>query len=189
MLRATGYHSTAVDGVPFDEQSGRFANDGGRVTDPGSGELVARVYTTGWAKRGPSGVIGTNRTCAVETATALIDDYYEGRLPDPVGDKESFDALLTDRGVAIVDLVGVEAARQPREGRGQGHRPPAAQDHRPRRADPHRGRALTTQENAVPIKIIHIATGNVGRIALSQVIEDPRFELVGLVVSDPDEGR
>ncbi|WP_332642115.1 FAD-dependent oxidoreductase [Aeromicrobium sp.] len=105
VLRATGYHSTAVEGVPFDEQAGRFANDGGRVTDPGSGELVARVYTTGWAKRGPSGVIGTNRTCAVETATALIDDYYEGLLPEPGGDKESFDAMLIERGVAIVDLV------------------------------------------------------------------------------------
>ncbi|GAA3512724.1 FAD-dependent oxidoreductase [Aeromicrobium panaciterrae] len=105
ILRATGYRSTAVDGVPFDEESGRFANDGGRVTDPESGELVARVYTTGWAKRGPSGVIGTNRTCAVETATAVVDDYYEGRLADTVGDKDAFDALLTERGVAIVDLV------------------------------------------------------------------------------------
>lgn len=75
------------------------------MTDPESGALVELVYTTGLAKRGPSGVIGTNRTCAVETASALVDDYYEGRLPEAVGDKESFDALLTDRGVAIVDLV------------------------------------------------------------------------------------
>ncbi len=105
VLRATGYRSTAVEGVPFDEKSGRFANDGGRVIDPASGELVARVYTTGWAKRGPSGVIGTNRTCAAETVTALIDDYYEGLLPEPGGDKKSFDSLLTERGVVIVDLA------------------------------------------------------------------------------------
>lgn len=105
VLRATGYRSTAVDGVPFDEQAGRFAHDSGRVTDPASGDLVTATYATGWVKRGPTGVIGTNRTCAVETATALLDDYYEGRLPEPRGNKESFDALLTERGVAIVDLV------------------------------------------------------------------------------------
>lgn len=105
VIRATGYRSIAVDGVPFDEQAGRFAHDGGRVTDPESGIAVARTYATGWAKRGPSGVIGTNRTCAIETATALIDDYYEGRLAGPAGDQESFDALLADRGIAIVDLV------------------------------------------------------------------------------------
>lgn len=105
VLRATGYTSTAVAGVPFDEKAGRFAHDGGRVTDPASGVAVTGTYTTGWAKRGPSGVIGTNRACAIETATALIDDYYEGRLADPAGDTQSFDTLLAERGVAIVDLV------------------------------------------------------------------------------------
>ncbi len=106
VLRATGYTSTAVEGVPFDEQSGRFAHEVGRVHDPATGVAVVGTYTTGWAKRGPSGVIGTNRTCAVETATALLDDYYEGLLPDPSGGKEAFDTLLANNGVAIVDLVG-----------------------------------------------------------------------------------
>ncbi len=105
VLRATGYRSNAVDGLPFDEQAGRFAHEGGRVADPASGAPVPRTYTAGWAKRGPTGVIGTNRTCAVETVAALLDDYYDGRLPSPGGDKDSFDKLLTDRGVAIVDLV------------------------------------------------------------------------------------
>ncbi|MCW2798672.1 MAG: Ferredoxin--NADP+ reductase [Aeromicrobium sp.] len=106
VLRATGYRSTAVDGVPFDVQAGRFAHDGGRVIDPDSGAPVTGTYTTGWAKRGSTGVIGTNRTDAVETAAALLDDYVEGRLPDPRGDAESFDGLLAERQVTVIDLAG-----------------------------------------------------------------------------------
>ena len=106
VLRATGHRSTAVVGVPFAASVGRFANDGGRVIDPDSGAPVARTYTTGWAKRGSAGVIGTNRSDAVETAAALLDDYYEGRLPEPAGNAESFDALLADRLVVVIDLEG-----------------------------------------------------------------------------------
>jgi ferredoxin--NADP+ reductase len=93
-------------GVPFDEVAGRFASADGRVTDPQSGAIVARTYVAGWAKRGATGVIGTNRSCAVETASAVLDDYVDGRLPEQVADAASLDALLTGRGVAIVDLAG-----------------------------------------------------------------------------------
>jgi len=106
VLRATGYRTVPTAGVPFDEHAGRFAHDGGRVTDPDSGDVVARTYVVGWAKRGATGVIGTNRACAVETATAILDDYVDGRLPESVGDAATLDALLTERGIAIVDLAG-----------------------------------------------------------------------------------
>ena len=106
VLRATGYRTVPAAGVPFDESAGRFAHDDGRVTDPSSGDVVPRTYAVGWAKRGATGVIGTNRACAVETAAAILDDYVAGRLPEQVADASTFDALLAERGIAIVDLDG-----------------------------------------------------------------------------------
>jgi ferredoxin--NADP+ reductase len=106
VLRATGYRTVPTAGIPFDEQAGRFAHDGGRVRDPGSGEVVSRTYVVGWAKRGATGVIGTNRACAVETAQAIFDDYVDGRLPESVGDASTLDTLLAERGIATVDLDG-----------------------------------------------------------------------------------
>jgi len=105
VLRATGYRSVPTAGVPFDESAGRYAHADGRVTDPDSGAVISRTYVAGWAKRGATGVIGTNRSCAVETAAAILDDYVDGRLPEKVGDASTLDALLTERGVAIVDLA------------------------------------------------------------------------------------
>ncbi|WP_374999512.1 4Fe-4S binding protein [Aeromicrobium sp. CTD01-1L150] len=106
VLRATGHRSIPVGEVPFDTEAGRFTHDAGRVLDPRSGEPVPATYTTGWAKRGSTGVIGTNRTCAAETAATLLDDYRAGRLPDPEGDAASFDALLRERSTTFVDLAG-----------------------------------------------------------------------------------
>ncbi len=105
VLRATGYRSVPAAGVPFDQVAGRFAHTGGRVTDPESGAVVSHTYVAGWAKRGATGVIGTNRACAVETTAAILNDYVDGRLTEKVGDDSTFDALLTERGVAIVDLA------------------------------------------------------------------------------------
>lgn len=104
VLRATGYRTVPTAGVPFDEQAGRFAHHEGRVTDPVSGEVMPRTYAVGWAKRGATGVIGTNRACAVETAAAILDDYVAGHLPEQVGDAAALDALLSERGIAIIDL-------------------------------------------------------------------------------------
>jgi len=106
VLRATGYRTVPTAGVPFDEQAGRFAHLGGRVIDPASGDVVSRTYAVGWAKRGATGVIGTNRACAVETATAILDDYVDGRLPENVGDASMLDALLAERGITTVELDG-----------------------------------------------------------------------------------
>lgn len=97
VLRATGYRSVAIPGVPFDERAGRFTHEGGRVGE--------RTYVTGWAKRGASGVIGTNRACAVETAAAVLDDYVNGVLSGEIGDATTLDELLVGRGVGILDLA------------------------------------------------------------------------------------
>ena len=58
-------------------------NESGRVVDPESGEQVPGQYVVGWIKRGPSGVIGTNKKDALDTVTALLEDVAEGRVPEP----------------------------------------------------------------------------------------------------------
>ena len=63
-------------------------------------------YAAGWVKRGPSGVIGTNRKCAKETVTALLEDRDAGKLPEPSEDAEAFEALLHERRPELVDYEG-----------------------------------------------------------------------------------
>ena len=64
VLFATGYRGSAMVGVPFDEPTGTIPNDAGRVLEAASGQVVPRMYCTGWAKRGATGVIGSNRVCS-----------------------------------------------------------------------------------------------------------------------------
>ncbi|MEU6700680.1 FAD-dependent oxidoreductase [Pseudonocardia sp. NPDC046786] len=76
VVRAVGHRGRPVPGLPFDDGRGIVPNDAGRVEGrPGH-------YVVGWIKRGPSGGIGTNRTCAAETVGALLDDAVAGRLPE-----------------------------------------------------------------------------------------------------------
>ncbi|MER7949410.1 FAD-dependent oxidoreductase [Streptomyces sp. NPDC096079] len=77
VLRAIGYRARPVPGLPFDEATGTVPHERGRVA-PG-------VYVAGWIKRGPSGFIGTNKSCAQETVSALLDDLDAGLLTAPVG--------------------------------------------------------------------------------------------------------
>lgn len=69
VLRAVGYHGRPVTGLPYDETTGTVPHQGGRVR-PG-------VYVAGWVKRGPTGFIGTNKTCAQETVDRILDDLDE----------------------------------------------------------------------------------------------------------------
>ena len=105
VLRSIGYRGSPVPGLPFDERRATIHNDGGRVTFPETGEPMAGVYAAGWIKRGPSGVIGTNKKCAQETVTLLLEDLAAGRLADPAGSAEAFAALLAER---HADRIGYE---------------------------------------------------------------------------------
>lgn len=89
VLRSVGYRGVPLEGVPFDDRSGTIANDGGRVTG-GQGE-----YTAGWIKRGPSGVIGTNRKCAADTVSLLLEDVASGALRPRAGGRSELDAHLS----------------------------------------------------------------------------------------------
>jgi ferredoxin--NADP+ reductase len=109
VLRSIGYRGTRIPGVPFDERRATIHNEGGRVTREGTGEPLPGVYTAGWIKRGPSGVIGTNKKCAHETVDRLLEDLSVGRLPEPVTEPDQVLSAITARGVDIVDYVGWEA--------------------------------------------------------------------------------
>ncbi len=99
VLRAVGYRGRALPGVPFDARAHVIPNAAGRVLDE-SGAPLRGQYTTGWIKRGPSGVIGTNKACANETARELLDDVpHLARAVDP--DPVSVDRLLEARGVRV----------------------------------------------------------------------------------------
>ena len=73
LFRSIGYRGVPIAGVPFHESWGTILNDKGRVIDDND-NIVPQLYTAGWIKRGPSGIIGTNRACSVETVECLLQD-------------------------------------------------------------------------------------------------------------------
>jgi ferredoxin--NADP+ reductase len=105
VFRSVGYHGVGVPGVPFDERSGKMPNVEGRVLDE-SGAAIPGLYCAGWIKRGPTGVIGTNKKDATETVQHLLEDARVGRLPEREGG--SIDELLAERGVLVVTYAGWE---------------------------------------------------------------------------------
>lgn len=83
VFRSIGYRGLPIQGVPFHERWGVFLNEKGRVLNSESNEPVLGEYTAGWIKRGPSGVIGTNKPDAVETAECMLSDLAEGKTLAP----------------------------------------------------------------------------------------------------------
>ena len=110
VLRSIGYKGIATEGLPFDERRGMIPNEAGRVVDPEGGGHVAGQYVTGWIKRGPSGVIGTNKKDAQDTVDNLFEDLEAGRLPEPPkADRAAIKALLRDKRPDHVSYEGWEA--------------------------------------------------------------------------------
>ena len=94
--------------MPHDARNGVIPNKQGRVVDDNEHPIPGQ-YVVGWIKRGPSGVIGTNKKDAQETVDNLLADAAENLLPDATGDLESLPALLRDRDVDFVEFDGWEA--------------------------------------------------------------------------------
>ncbi|WP_280424700.1 FAD-dependent oxidoreductase [Nocardia carnea] len=109
VLRSVGYRGEPITGVPFDESRGLIPNRAGRVVDPVAASPITGAYTTGWIKRGPSGVIGTNKKCAQETISGLLEDYDAGRLPEPAHDAEAMETLLHRRRPLALDYQDWQA--------------------------------------------------------------------------------
>lgn len=109
IVTSIGYRGKPVAGLPFDESTGVVPNDGGRVIDPAGGRPVTGSYVAGWIKRGPTGFIGTNKSCAMQTVSRLVDDFNDGLLTDPVGRRGDLHALVCDRRPEVVDAAGWRA--------------------------------------------------------------------------------
>ncbi|AEF38841.1 FAD-dependent oxidoreductase [Hoyosella subflava] len=106
VLRSVGYRGTALPGLPFDEKGGTIPNDRGRILDAPGGQQIPGVYVAGWIKRGPTGVIGTNKTDAEETVQQIIDDFNSEKLQRPVHTRDELARLVSERQPAAVDLRG-----------------------------------------------------------------------------------
>ncbi|MEO5798651.1 MAG: FAD-dependent oxidoreductase [Gemmatimonadales bacterium] len=103
VFRSVGYRGVAIAGVPFDEKRGVIPNLSGRVVEsPDSATTVHGLYVCGWIKRGPQGVIGTNKSDAAETVDHLIADAATGRL-QAGRTVAAIDELLAERGVRVTD--------------------------------------------------------------------------------------
>jgi ferredoxin--NADP+ reductase len=126
VFRSVGYRGVPLPGVPFHERWGVVPNEKGRVIDSATGRPIPGLYVTGWIKRGPSGVIGTNKPDAVETVTAMIEDVGSGALAEPPEpEPSSAEALVRDRqphavsyadwrALDALELAGGKACGRPR---------------------------------------------------------------------------
>jgi ferredoxin/flavodoxin---NADP+ reductase len=123
VLTSIGYRGKLIRDLPFDESADVVPNEDGRVVDPGSAEPVPGAYVAGWIKRGPTGFIGTNKSCSLHTVQALVADFNAGRLTDPVAKSEALDGLVHARQPDAVDSAGwgaidaAEIARGSHDGR------------------------------------------------------------------------
>ena len=107
VYRAVGYRSDEVKGVPFDHHSAVIPNDGGHVIDAATRDRVPGLYTTGWIKRGPVGLIGNTKSDAKETTDMLLSDYRTSKLPAPANpDREQVLELLESRNIAYTTWKG-----------------------------------------------------------------------------------
>jgi ferredoxin/flavodoxin---NADP+ reductase len=111
VLRSIGYRGRALPGVPFDDARGLIRNEGGRVCGD-DGEPAVGEYAVGWIKRGPSGVIGTNKKDAADTVARIVEDTEAGRVLDPdpaVGDADATAEWLLGSTDGAVEWAGWQA--------------------------------------------------------------------------------
>jgi ferredoxin--NADP+ reductase len=117
VFRSVGYKGMALAGVPFDEKKGVVPNINGRVVEQAGSETpVPGVYVAGWIKRGPQGIIGTNKLCATDTVTQVLADAASGALSHNDG-ATGVDDLLASRGVTVTswaDWLALDKAEQAR---------------------------------------------------------------------------
>jgi ferredoxin--NADP+ reductase len=126
VFRAIGYQGVPLPGIPFDARAGVIPNEAGRIIDPRTGEPVVGEYVVGWIKRGPRGIIGTNKPDSQETVRMLLDDLAQGRLHKAeVPSRGVLERLLAERRhdfVSYDDWQLIDLLEQER-GRASGDRP------------------------------------------------------------------
>jgi ferredoxin--NADP+ reductase len=120
VLRSIGYKGVPLGGIPFDERRGVIPNEAGRIVDGGA--QLEGQYAVGWIKRGPSGVIGTNKKDAQDTVDSLFEDLEAGRVPErPDAEADAIEALLAERRPDHVTFAGWQAIDRTEVERGKPH--------------------------------------------------------------------
>ena len=106
IFRSIGYHGNPLADVPFDHNSGTIPNECGQIIDEDQDKsLRTREYVAGWIKRGPTGVIGTNKQDAVETVHRMLETFLQEKIePRQQTDSSSIEALLKERNVDYVSF-------------------------------------------------------------------------------------
>ncbi|HZY41014.1 MAG TPA: NADP oxidoreductase, partial [Anaerolineae bacterium] len=98
VFRSVGYRGVPLPDVPFNDRWGVILNQAGRVLDPETKQPRVGEYTSGWIKRGPSGVVGTNKPDSVETVTCMLEDLRAGSILQPSSaDAASIEQLVRQR--------------------------------------------------------------------------------------------
>jgi ferredoxin--NADP+ reductase len=108
VLRSVGYRAVPLPDVPFEERRFVLPNERGRVLTP-DGDPLPGVYAVGWIKRGPTGILGTNKRDAEETVSCLVEDLRGRTLAPPASGAEEIDALLAERCPGLVTVEGWRA--------------------------------------------------------------------------------
>ena len=120
VFRSIGYRGLPVAGIPFDEQRGLILNAAGRVTDADGAQQLGE-YVSGWIKRGPSGVIGTNKKDSQDTVDKILEDAAAGCLNKPVED--DIEALIANNCADVVTWDGWQAINAIETAVGEGSSP------------------------------------------------------------------
>jgi ferredoxin/flavodoxin---NADP+ reductase len=121
VFRSIGYRGIPLQGLPFDEAAGTIPHDGGRILDE-QGAQLRGDYVVGWIKRGPTGIIGTNKRDAQETVDTLLSDLDAGLLNVPADpSRDSLEELLAERSPDHVTYEGWEAIDSAERAAGEPH--------------------------------------------------------------------
>jgi ferredoxin--NADP+ reductase len=121
VFRSIGYRGIPLEGLPFDEAAGTIPHDGGRILDE-QGAPLRGDYVVGWIKRGPTGIIGTNKRDSQETVDTLLSDLDAGLLNEPADpSRETLEELLTERAPEHVTYEGWEAIDSAEKAAGEPH--------------------------------------------------------------------
>jgi ferredoxin--NADP+ reductase len=121
VFRSIGYRGTPLEGLPFDDARGTIPHEAGRILDSDGGPLRGD-YVVGWIKRGPSGIIGTNKRDAQETVDELLEDLDAGRLNEPADpSRDALEELLAERAPDHVTYTGWEAIDRAERAAGEPH--------------------------------------------------------------------
>ncbi len=122
VFRSVGYRGVPIVGLPFDDRRGLVPNIQGRVVDSATETTVTGIYVSGWIKRGPSGVIGTNKPDAAETAAVMLEDL--STIPRAGRPRLDVATLTKERGIRAISFADWERIRTVEEEHGhEMHRP------------------------------------------------------------------